>query len=46
MRKLALFLIAIITQNKNNQRDRRSRFCDDWATDGRALKSDKIIVGT
>jgi hypothetical protein len=46
MRKLAFFLVVIITQNKNNQRDRRSRFWNNWATDGGALKSDKMLVGT
>jgi hypothetical protein len=46
MRELVLFFIAIITQNKNNQRDRGSRFWDDRATDGWPLKKDKMLVGT
>jgi hypothetical protein len=46
MRKLALFLIVIITKNKNNQRDRGSRFWHDRTTDGRPLKKDKMLVGT
>jgi hypothetical protein len=46
MRELVLFFIAIITQNKNNQRDRRSRFWDNWSTDGRPLRKDKMLAGT
>jgi hypothetical protein len=46
MRKLVLFFIAIITKNKNNQRDRRSRFWDHRATNGWSLKKDKMLVET